>query len=54
MGIKNLLPYFKNVQEEKNIKEYSGQTVGIDTYVWLHAAITNCSMELAKGEFSFF
>jgi hypothetical protein len=34
MGIKDLLQILKSIEEKKNLKEYEGQTVGIDGHCW--------------------
>jgi exonuclease-1 len=36
MGIKDLLPNLKSISVQKNISEYSGQTVAIDGYCWYY------------------
>lgn len=34
MGIKDLLPNLKQIQESKNIADYNGITVAVDGYCW--------------------
>jgi len=36
MGIKDLLSNLKSIQRVKNVRSYSGKTVAIDGYCWLH------------------
>ncbi|CAD7958550.1 unnamed protein product [Amoebophrya sp. A120] len=50
MGIKGLLPLLHSVQEDKHIREFEGQTAGIDGYVWLHRAAYSFATELALVE----
>ena len=39
MGIQGLLKFFSSIQTDHHISEYHHQTVGIDTYCWIHKAI---------------
>lgn len=32
------------------MKEFKGQTVGIDGYCWLHQGVYSCSEDLANGK----
>jgi exonuclease-1 len=32
------------------LKEFKGQTVGIDGYCWLHQGVYSCSEDLANGK----
>lgn len=50
MGIQGLLPLLKDIQVKKSISTYSGQTVGIDGYCWLHKAGYSCAKDLALGK----
>jgi hypothetical protein len=34
MGIKDLLPHLKSIQQPKNISDYAGLTVAVDGYCW--------------------
>lgn len=46
MGIQGLLPLLKSAQEPVHISDFSGQTLGIDAYVWLHRGAFSCSQDL--------
>ncbi|KAE9407894.1 PIN domain-like protein [Gymnopus androsaceus JB14] len=50
MGIQGLLPALKSIQTTKHLSEFSGQTVAVDGYVWLHKGIFTCATELATGK----
>ncbi|KAF5389542.1 hypothetical protein D9757_004079 [Collybiopsis confluens] len=50
MGIQGLLPALKSIQATKPLSEFSGQTIAVDAYVWLHRAVFNCATELATGK----
>ncbi|XP_067120008.1 exonuclease 1 isoform X2 [Centruroides vittatus] len=50
MGIQGLLPFLKKAKKEVNIKNFSGCTVAVDTYCWLHKGAFSCAEKLAKGE----
>jgi exonuclease 1 len=50
MGIAGLLPLLKPIQTVKHLSDYSGQTVGVDGYVWLHRGTYACAVELANGK----
>ncbi|KAI5776872.1 putative exonuclease [Geopyxis carbonaria] len=47
MGISGLLPLLKSIQRPAHIREWAGQTVGIDTYGWLHKGAISCAVDLA-------
>ncbi|ESK88357.1 exodeoxyribonuclease 1 [Moniliophthora roreri MCA 2997] len=47
MGISGLLPALKSIQVTKHLSEYSGQTIAVDAYVWLHKGVYACATELA-------
>lgn len=49
MGIKGLLPFIKDIQEETRIKKFKGQVVGVDTYCWIHRGAYSCSKDLVLG-----
>lgn len=42
-----LLPLLKSVQKPCTLKKYAGQTIGVDTYGWLHRATAACAIDLA-------
>ena len=49
MGIQGLLPLLKPIQRTQHISEFSGKTIAVDAYVWLHRGIYTCSTELAAS-----
>jgi exonuclease 1 len=49
MGITGLLPLLSSITNEVNIKNYSGKTVAIDGYCWLHRGSYSCSFELCQN-----
>ena len=50
MGITGLLPLLKPIQVQRHLSEYSGQTIAVDAYVWLHRGIHTCAADLATGK----
>ena len=50
MGITGLLPALKSIQVVKHLKDYIGQSVAVDGYVWLHRGVYACATELATGK----
>ncbi|KAH7907943.1 PIN domain-like protein [Hygrophoropsis aurantiaca] len=50
MGISGLLPLLKSIQVDKHLSEFSGQTLAVDAYVWLHRGVYACATELATGK----
>lgn len=50
MGISGLLPLLKSIQQNKHLSEFSGQTLAVDAYVWLHRGVYTCATELATGK----
>lgn len=42
-----LLPLLKSIQKPCNLKKYSGQTIGVDAYGWLHRGTAACALDLA-------
>lgn len=49
MGIQGLLPALKSIQNTRHLSEFSGQTIAVDAYVWLHKGVFTCATELATG-----
>lgn len=45
-----LLKSLKSIERTTTLSEYSGQTVAVDGYAWLHKASVGCSMDLARGK----
>ncbi|KAI0266510.1 PIN domain-like protein [Gloeopeniophorella convolvens] len=50
MGIQGLLPFLKSIQTQRHLSEFSGQTLAVDGYVWLHRGTYTCATELATGK----
>ncbi|OBZ67329.1 Exodeoxyribonuclease 1 [Grifola frondosa] len=50
MGISGLLPLLKDIQVNKHLSEFRGQTMAVDGYVWLHRGTYGCAAELATGK----
>ncbi|GIY38749.1 exonuclease 1 [Caerostris darwini] len=50
MGITGLLPFVKNSCRAANIKDFSGASVAVDAYSWLHKGAFSCAEKLVKGE----
>uniref|UniRef100_T1HD04 Exonuclease 1 n=1 Tax=Rhodnius prolixus TaxID=13249 RepID=T1HD04_RHOPR len=50
MGISGLLPFLEKASKPVNISQYSGCTVVVDTYCWLHKGAFSCAEKLARGE----
>jgi exonuclease 1 len=50
MGISGLLPLLKPIQVNKHLSEFSGQTLAIDAYVWLHRGVYACAADIATGK----
>ncbi|KAG6917114.1 hypothetical protein DXG01_003780 [Tephrocybe rancida] len=50
MGITGLLPALKSIQVTKPLKEFAGQRIAVDAYVWLHRGVNTCATELATGK----
>ena len=44
---KGLLPLLKSVHKHCNLKKFSGQTIGVDAYGWLHRGVVGCAFALA-------
>jgi exonuclease-1 len=39
----------KSIQKPSHLKQFKGQTIGIDAYGWLHRGCTACAVDLALG-----
>ncbi|KAI0676335.1 PIN domain-like protein [Trametes maxima] len=50
MGISGLLPLLKDIQTNKHLSEFRGQTLAVDAYVWLHRGSYGCAAELVTGK----
>lgn len=45
-----LLPLLKSIQKPCNLRKFTGLTVGVDAYGWLHRGTVACAMDLALGK----
>ena len=45
-----LLPLLKSIHKPCNIKKFSGQTIGVDGYGWLHRGTAACAIDLAMDK----
>nr|CAD7408895.1 unnamed protein product [Timema poppensis] len=50
MGIQGLIPFLEKSSRQVNIRQFSGYTVAIDAYCWLHKGTFSCADKLARGE----
>ncbi|KAI8600294.1 PIN domain-like protein [Dissophora ornata] len=50
MGIQGLLPLLKSIAKPVHLKDYAGQTLAVDGYVWLHKGAFACAQELCLGQ----
>ncbi|KAF9811376.1 hypothetical protein SFRURICE_002745 [Spodoptera frugiperda] len=50
MGITGLLSLVEKASRPANINEFSGCTVAIDSYCWLHKGTYSCADKLIRGE----
>jgi len=50
MGISGLLPFLKKASKKTHIRHFSGYTVAVDTYCWLHRGAFGCAQKLGTGE----
>jgi len=46
MGVSGLLPLLKSIHKHTTLKKYSGQTLGVDAFGWLHRGAVACSYQL--------
>ena len=44
-----LLPLLKSIQKPTHLRTYESQTLGVDTYGWLHRGTISCAQDLALG-----
>lgn len=47
MGVSGLLGLLKSIQRQTTLKAYSGQTLGVDAFGWLHRGAAGCAYQLA-------
>jgi exonuclease 1 len=45
-----LLPLLKSIQKPTELKKFHGQTLGVDSYGWLHRAAHACALELGQDQ----
>ncbi|KAJ0178467.1 hypothetical protein K1T71_006290 [Dendrolimus kikuchii] len=50
MGITGLIPFLEKASRKVNVNEFSGCTVAIDSYCWLHKGAFSCADKLVRGE----
>ncbi|KAJ3089164.1 Rad2 nuclease [Quaeritorhiza haematococci] len=50
MGIAGLLPLLKDLHKPTHIKQFAGQRVAVDAYVWLHRGALAASVDLLEGK----
>ncbi|OSX60823.1 hypothetical protein POSPLADRAFT_1147031 [Postia placenta MAD-698-R-SB12] len=50
MGISGLLPLLKDIQVNRPLSDFAGQTIAVDAYVWLHKGTYGCAPDLATGK----
>lgn len=50
MGITGLIPFVEKASRRTNVSEFSGSTVAIDSYCWLHKGAFTCADKLVRGE----
>lgn len=48
MGIHGLLPFLKAYAQRANIREFRGQTIGVDAMCWMHKGAFSCAQELVE------
>ncbi|OJD34767.1 pin domain-like protein [Diplodia corticola] len=47
MGISGLLPLLKSIHKQCHLRQFAGQTLGVDAYGWLHRGTVACAIDLA-------
>lgn len=52
MGITGLIPFLSKASKKSNVSEFSGGTVAIDAYCWLHKGAFSCADKLIMGQSS--
>ncbi|KAL2835041.1 hypothetical protein BDW59DRAFT_2508 [Aspergillus cavernicola] len=50
MGIRGLHGLLKSIQKPCHLKKFSGQTLGVDAYGWLHRGTVACAVDLALDQ----
>lgn len=46
MGVTNLLPQLKDIQQNVSLTDYKGKTLAVDAYGWLHRGLILCAQDL--------
>ncbi|KAJ2158262.1 hypothetical protein GGF46_003904 [Coemansia sp. RSA 552] len=49
MGISGLLPLLAEAQRKGHVSEFAGQTVGVDSYIWLYKGAFSCAVDIGLG-----
>lgn len=49
MGVPQLLPQLKDIDESVSLEQHRGQTLAVDAYSWLHKSVMSCPVELGQG-----
>ncbi|KAK5126461.1 hypothetical protein LTR85_010697 [Meristemomyces frigidus] len=47
-GSQCLLPLLKSIHKPTHLRNFAGQTLGVDAYGWLHRGTVSCAIELAQ------
>ena len=50
LTVQGLLPLLKSIHKPTHLRNFAGQTLGIDAYGWLHRGTVACAIELAQGK----
>jgi hypothetical protein len=45
-----LLPLLKSIHRPAELKKFSGETLAVDAYGWLHRGAISCAVELVQGK----
>ncbi|TKA75286.1 hypothetical protein B0A55_05076 [Friedmanniomyces simplex] len=48
LPILRLLPLLKSIHKPTHLRNFAGQTLGVDAYGWLHRGTASCAIELAQ------
>ncbi|RKP31868.1 PIN domain-like protein, partial [Metschnikowia bicuspidata] len=50
MGVTNLLPQLKDIQQQVSLTHYKGKTLAVDAYGWLHRGLILCAQDLCLNQ----
>lgn len=50
MGVTNLLPQLKDIQQQVSLADYKGKTLAVDAYGWLHRGLILCAQDLCLNK----